>query len=100
MVSRAPRLNCALAGNRMPMSDEQLTKVHIDLPDHWATGGESLWARQLGDDRFRDVREVRARLDKLESAAVLSYETCEARMPGSFDDVPEDKESGERSPAS
>jgi hypothetical protein len=152
------------------MTDEQLTKVHVDLPNHWATGGESLWARYLGADRFRienvpfyayglnyhdviearasapelkpsvlrvlersghrtmrvffqeeipeddritclsalarlhvsyercsaryfaldlepdvDVQAVRAQLDELEAAAVLSYETCEARVPGSFD---------------
>jgi hypothetical protein len=29
-----------------------LTKVHVDLPQHWATGGESLWARALGDDLY------------------------------------------------
>ena len=31
---------------------DALTKVHVDLPNHWATGGESLWARALGGDRF------------------------------------------------
>lgn len=30
------------------MSDERLTKVHVDLPNHWAARGESLWARDLG----------------------------------------------------
>jgi hypothetical protein len=37
------------------MSDEDedsLTKVHIDLPNHWAVGGESLWALSLGDDLY------------------------------------------------
>src|SRR3712207_79346 len=36
------------------MSDEEdsLTKVHIDLPNHWATGGESMWALPLGDDLY------------------------------------------------
>jgi hypothetical protein len=29
-----------------------LIKVHIDLPNHWGTGGESLWARDLGDDLY------------------------------------------------
>ena len=32
---------------------DNLTKVHIDLPNHWATGGESLWARDFGGGRFR-----------------------------------------------
>ena len=35
------------------MSDEELTKVHVDLPNHWATGGESMWARELGGDHYR-----------------------------------------------
>src|SRR5215207_3105299 len=34
------------------MTDD-LTKVHIDLPNHWATGGESMWARDLGGARYR-----------------------------------------------
>jgi Domain of unknown function (DUF4265) len=29
-----------------------LTKVHVDLPNHWAVGGEALWARALGDDLY------------------------------------------------
>jgi hypothetical protein len=33
--------------------DSQATKVHIDLPNHWAVGGESLWATALGADRYR-----------------------------------------------
>ncbi len=39
------------------MSDDNLTKVHIDLPQHWGTGGESLWAEELGDDLYR-IRNV------------------------------------------
>ena len=39
------------------MTEEKLTKVHIDLPQHWATGGESLWAEELGSDLFR-IRNV------------------------------------------
>src|SRR5262245_56299849 len=31
---------------------EGLTKVHIDLPNHWWFKGESLWARPLGDDLY------------------------------------------------
>lgn len=156
------------------MLDESLTKVHVDLPHHWATGGEAFWATDLGDDRFRlenvpfyaydlnfhDVVEAKAaapdlkpsilrvversghrtlriffaenvpeenRLERLRSLkdlnvsfercnrryfaldlepeadaaivearlqqwtgeGVAEYETCEARAPGSFDDVPE-----------
>ncbi len=155
------------------MDDEHLIKVHIDLPDHWATGGESLWAEDLGGDRYRlknvpfyaydlnfhdivearasrpdlkpsvlrvlersghqtirvffredvsetdrlthlgalnayhvtfercseryfaldlepeaSVEDVREQLDALESEGTLAYETCEARVPGSFDAAP------------
>jgi hypothetical protein len=38
-------------------SDEKLTKVHVDLPNHWATGGESMWAVELGDDLY-ELRNV------------------------------------------
>ena len=167
------------------MSDEQLTKVHIDLPNHWATGGESLWAQALEADRYRienvpfyaydlnfhdivearpsapdlkpsvlrvlarsghhtvrvffgddvaesdriahlsalqglhvtfercsaryfaldlepeaDIGEVRERLDALEAAGVLEYETCEARVPGSFDAAPGDEAAADQAPAS
>ena len=161
------------------MSDDEdlLTKVHIDLPHHWATGGESLWALPLGNDLYEirnapfhayglnwgdvvkaysddpdlkpEVREVvgksgnrtlrvffeeelnqerqdeilsslqyldlsweRAndkfvaidvhpgadykavcnKLWELEKKGLLAYETCEAREPGSFDDVAPDDE--------
>jgi hypothetical protein len=167
------------------MTDEQLTKVHIDLPHHWATGGESLWAEDLGGDRYRlenvpfyaydlnfhdivearasrpdlkpsvlrvlersghqtirvffredmsetdklahlsaltechvtfercsgryfaldlepeaPVDEVRERLDVLESEGTLAYETCEARVPGSFDAASSEDPAGDDSPAS
>jgi len=39
------------------MDDSALTKVHIDLPLHWGTKGESLWAEDLGRDLFR-IRNV------------------------------------------
>lgn len=35
------------------MSEENLEKIHIDLPNHWATGGESMWATPLGNDLYR-----------------------------------------------
>lgn len=31
---------------------EDLTKVVVDLPNHWATGGESMWAKPLGEDLY------------------------------------------------
>jgi hypothetical protein len=34
------------------MGKENLTKLHVDLPNHWATGGESMWAHVLGNDLY------------------------------------------------
>ena len=41
------------------MGDEEqsLTKVHIDLPNHWAIDGESLWALPLGEDLY-EIRNI------------------------------------------
>ena len=162
------------------VSEAELTKVRVDLPNHWATGGESFWARPLGNDRyelhnvpfhaydlnFLDVVEavaattdlkpeirrvvrrsghrtlrvifpastpeedrvplleslgdlqasfeganetlfaldikpsgnyqaVRDRLDVWEKEGLLDYETCEARVEGSFDDEPHHAEKGD-----
>jgi hypothetical protein len=159
------------------MSDDALTKVHVDLPNHGATGGESMWAEHLGGDRYRirnvpfyaydlnfhdvvearaagpdlepsvlrvlersghhtlrvifedgvapddfagyldelrplhvgherageryyaldlepeaSMAEVRRRLDAWEADGVLAYETCEARVQGSFDEAPSEEE--------
>ena len=157
--------------------DEKLTKVHVDLPHHWATGGESMWAVDLGGDLYElrntpfhaydlnfgdvvratadspdlkpevrgvarrsghvtlrvffektvskektlelleslntlsvtfegatetffaldleadaDVARVRQELDQWEAQGWAAYETCEARVAGSFDDHPEEGE--------
>ena len=159
------------------MSNENLEKVYIDLPNHWAIGGESLWATPLGNDLYRienvpffayglnfldivvatadsdelkpEIRRIvtpsghrtyriifdkeigrerqiellktlekyeasyeRAdainvaidikpsgnhlavydQLDEYEQAGFLSFETCEARIDGSFDDTPDEAE--------
>jgi hypothetical protein len=37
----------------MQTDSEQLTKVYVDLPNHWWMTGESLWARALGDDLYQ-----------------------------------------------
>lgn len=34
------------------MSDEELTKVHVDLPNNEDMGGESLWAEVLGNNLY------------------------------------------------
>jgi hypothetical protein len=155
--------------------EEPLTKIYVDLPRHWATGGESMWALSLGGDLYEvrntpfyaynlnfldvvralppspdvkphvlaivrrsghetlrvffdetiqesrrvailddlarfgvsyegcspryfaldvtpgsSVADLRAHLDQLEHQNLLSYETSEARIPGSFDDRPAD----------
>jgi len=36
----------------MVEEEQSLTKVHIDLPNHWAIDGESLWALPLGEDLY------------------------------------------------
>jgi len=33
-------------------NNEELVKIHIDLPDNEAIGGESLWAKPLGNDLY------------------------------------------------
>lgn len=156
--------------------EDGLEKVHIDLPNHWAIGGESMWVEPLGNDLYKienvpfyayglnfhdvvratsdsvelkpEIRELvkasghrtfrvffekhlkreqqeeilssmkdltisyeRAnsiyfaldmqpegnyqaifdRLDELEQQNILGFETCEARVEGSFDDVPEEE---------
>lgn len=35
------------------MAEEELEKIHIDLPNHWSIGGESMWAKPLGKDLFK-----------------------------------------------
>jgi hypothetical protein len=34
------------------MEQEELTKVHIDLPNNPEVGGEAMWAKPLGDDLY------------------------------------------------
>jgi len=161
------------------VSDEKnLTKVRVELPNHWATGGESIWAANLGNGLYElrntpfyaydlnwgdvvqasaddpnvkpelvsvvkrsghrtlrcffkkhvsqeealeyldrnlkplhvsyeglngfyfalnlapearedDVRDV---LEQMQDAQLIEYETCEARVAGSFDDRPKEPE--------
>ena len=37
--------------------DEELTKIVVDLPNHWATSGEAMWARPLSADLY-EIRNV------------------------------------------
>lgn len=34
------------------MSEDELEKVYVDLPNHWAVSGESMWAKPLGNDLY------------------------------------------------
>jgi len=36
----------------MEESQEGLEKVYVDLPNHWAVGGESMWAKPLGNNLY------------------------------------------------
>jgi hypothetical protein len=64
--------------------EDHLEKIHVDLPDHWAAGGESMWAKPLGKDEY-ELRNtpfyayglnrgdiVRAYSDKSESIPVVA----------------------------
>lgn len=35
------------------MNEEGLVRVHVELPNHWAIGGESMWSEPLGNDLYR-----------------------------------------------
>ena len=35
------------------MIRDDLTKVHVALPNHWATSGEAMWASLVGGNRYR-----------------------------------------------
>lgn len=46
----------------MSEATDNLVKVYVDLPNHWATGGESFWAKPVGPDLY-----------ELENAPFYSY---------------------------
>jgi len=64
---------------------ENLTKVHIDLPNHWATGGESMWAVELGGDIY-EIRNVPF------YAYDLNYGDVVRATPDTSDLIPEVRE--------
>ena len=68
--------------------------AHLSALNEWYVtferSGPRLFALDLEPEA--DVDEVRRRLDALVTGGVLEYETCEARVPGSFDDAPSDSE--------
>jgi hypothetical protein len=101
------------------VDDQPLTKVHVDLPNHcghttlrvmfddtvpearmlellatlgplavsFERCGEHYFALDLEPEASVDA--VRDQLDRWEAEGTLEYETCEARVPGSFDSAPD-----------
>lgn len=35
------------------MSDSKSVNIRVDLPNHWAIGGESMWADELGNNQYQ-----------------------------------------------
>jgi hypothetical protein len=56
-LRRALQVNASVERALAVEEIEKLTKVHVDLPNHWATGGESMWALELGEDLY-EIRNV------------------------------------------
>jgi hypothetical protein len=67
------------------MNEEGLVKIHLDLPNHWGIGGESLWAEPLGNDLY-----------KIENvpfyAYGLNFQDIVRATPDSEDFIPEIRE--------
>ena len=72
------------------MTDESIVKIHIELPHHWATGGESMWAEDLGNDRYQ-ICNVPFH------AYGLNFKDIVIAKPQSDDQIPEIVEVVERS---
>jgi len=64
------------------MTNQGLEKIHIDLPNHWATGGESFWATPLGNDLFK--------IENIPFYAYgLNFQDIVKATPDSKDQIPE-----------
>ena len=35
------------------MNSNPLVKLHVDLPNHWSVGGESMWAKPVGENLYQ-----------------------------------------------
>ena len=35
------------------MNSNALVKLHVDLPNHWSVGGESMWAKPVGENLYQ-----------------------------------------------
>lgn len=72
------------------MKNEGLEKIHIDLPNHWAVSGESMWATPLGNDLFR--------IENIPFHAYgLNYHDIVRATPDSEEFIPEIRELVEKS---
>lgn len=72
------------------MTEESLVKIHVDLPHHWAVGGESMWAEELGSNRYQ-ICNVPFH------AYGLNFKDIVIAKPQSDDQIPEIIEVVERS---
>ena len=67
------------------MPEENLKKIHVDLPNHWAIDGESMWAEELGNDLYR-IENVPFH------AYGLNYRDVVRAAPDSSETIPEIRE--------
>lgn len=67
------------------VEEEGLEKIHIDLPNHWAIEGESMWATPLGNDLFS--------IENIPFYAYgLNFHDIVRATPNSSDQIPEIRE--------
>jgi hypothetical protein len=75
-------------------SEEAMLSLVQSLKAHGVSfegGNKRYFALDLQPEA--DIRKVREILDEWEARGLAHYETCEARVPGSFDDAPDEAES-------
>ncbi len=72
------------------MSDENLTKIHLELPRNEEVGGEAFWAEDLGSDLYRmrntpfhayglnfyDIVYAKAESEELKPSILSVHEYC------------------------
>jgi len=72
------------------MSDENLTKIHLELPRNEEVGGEAFWAEDLGNDLYRmrntpfhayglnfyDIVYAKAESEELKPSILSVHEYC------------------------
>lgn len=72
------------------MNEDNLTKIHIDLPHNEKVGGEAFWAEDLGNDLYRmrntpfhayginfhDIVYAKAQSEDLKTSIIKVHEYC------------------------